>query len=174
MSIEAESGGEGTGSRRRPCASILGWFAAVLMALVLLSMFFPTLGRRRQSQRGEECCRILENLYRAKEKLAEELDLIPGEEYPDSVRFLNLEDLIPYLPEGAEETSCPAGGVFHLRPLVDEFAEVVPPACDRAGNDPDGNGVANRGEGLHIHLRSHLQDPETGFFFREPVFRFPD
>ena len=156
----------------RLIVSAVRWFWAVLLAGVILATFFPILGRRIQIRHGERCCENLDRIFRAKEALVRDLDLYPSKPYPPIVHQLKPMDLYPYLKNG-QDLSCPDGGVYRIRPLVDSNGEVVPPVCDKEGADPDGNGVVNRGEGLHIHRPSHLQDPETGEWFREPAFVFP-
>ncbi|MCG3196833.1 MAG: hypothetical protein GHCLOJNM_01313 [bacterium] len=163
---------------RRKLLSMVGWLWVAAIGLLLLAIFFPALGRRYQESRGLACNEKLEILFRAKQELVRDLNLDPTRPYPKVVQLLTLRDLAPYLKRlGGEnlnwEEECPAGGDYTLRPLVDESGEVIPPVCGLWKADPDGNGQDMASEGLHVHLRSYLRDPDTGAFIRDPGVTFP-
>lgn len=158
--------------------SVAGGAWAAAIAVLLLAIFFPALGRRYQESRGLSCNAKLEILYRAKQELARDLNLDPTKPYPKVVQLVTKRDLAPYLKRlGGEnldwEEDCPAGGDYTLRPLVDESGEVVPPVCGLWKTDPDGNGQDMASEGLHVHLRSHLRDMDSGAYIRDPAMTFP-
>jgi hypothetical protein len=154
--------------------TILGLVWCLVLVGLALTMFFPVLGREYQRENGETCNENLELIFRAKQELAHDLNLDPALPYPPIVQTLKPQDLAPYLKKYGRDLRCPSGGDYEIRPLVDEHGEVVPPVCNAQKLDSDGNGVSLAGEGLHVHLRSHLQDVDTGRFFPDPWFTFPN
>jgi len=154
---------------KRRLLLILGWVWVAGLLVVILATFFPVLGRRQQRSHGEICGANLDRIFRAKEALAERLRMDASESQRLQVDSVTLGDLFPKDPP-----ECPAGGKYKIGPLVDANGEVVPPICTSEEDDPDGNGIDNKGESLHIHCRSYLQDPGSGVYFREPAFVFPE
>jgi len=140
---------------------------------IAIALFWPVLGRGYREEEGRLCSDNLDRIYEAKQKLARELNLDPSRPYPPVVQQLELKDIAPYLPTDRLDLSCPSGGKYMIRPLVDDKGEVVPPTCDFAVKDPDGDGNDEASEGFHIHLRSHLQHSDTGLFYRDPGLTFP-
>jgi hypothetical protein len=140
---------------------------------VIVATFFPILGRQYQVRQGEQDCDVLEALFQAKKDFAKDLRIDPSEPLPAIVQELRMEDLAPYLKKYGGEHECPAGGRHTIRPLIGADGEVIPPICSHEEDDPDGNGLTNAQEGLHIHRRSYLVDPESGIWFRDPSFFFP-
>lgn len=153
--------------------TVLGGVWILILAGIGIALFWPNLGREYREEEGRLCSDNLERIFRAKQALARELNLDPSRPYPPVVTQLDIKDLAPYLPTDRLDLSCPSGGNYVLRPLVDERGEVVPPICDLATQDPDGNGINEGDEGFHIHLRSYLQNSDTGLFYRDPGLSFP-
>ena len=62
---------------------------------------------------------------------------------------------------------CPSGGVYTLGPTVtDANGIVIVPTCSLEDADPDGDGILNRQEGLHVHRRSLIdgaRNPDLTF-----------
>jgi len=145
----------------------------LMLLIVIVASLFPVAGRNRQRQLGEEANQNLEMLFHAKEALSGELQIDLGKPLPDELVNLPREALIPFLPEGGQNLDWSPRGDYSLGPLIDENGEVVAPIHHSESHDPDGNGQTNAAEGLFIHRRSHLQDPETGLWFRDPAFVFP-
>jgi hypothetical protein len=153
--------------------TVVGAIWVLMLSIVIVASFFPELGRKRQIQLGEEANRNLEALFRAKEDYARELRIDLLKPLPDDLVNLSNEALAPYLPAAARGLDWSPRGSYSLGPLVDEFGEIVTPIHHSESHDPDGNGATNAQEGLYIHRRSHLQDPETGIWLRDPAFVFP-
>jgi hypothetical protein len=139
-----------------------------VLCAVILATFFPVLGRRQQVRHGETCNENLERIFQAKEDWIRKAAFTSTGENGEEAKSPRLKDLFPDDPP-----ECPAGGIYTLGPLADLNGEIIPPVCSLDGVDPDGNGVNNDGEGLHIHRRSCLQDPGSGVWFRDPAFVFP-
>ncbi|MBW7940206.1 MAG: hypothetical protein H3C63_15800 [Candidatus Omnitrophica bacterium] len=140
---------------------------------VVCALFWPQIGRKYEVQKGEYCNENLERLFEAKQALARELNWDPSRPQPPVIQQLELKDIAPYLRRDRLDLSCPSGGHYQIRPLLDADGEVVPPICDHAKSDPDANGIDEDSEGLHIHLRSHLQNSDTGLYYRDPGLAFP-
>jgi hypothetical protein len=154
--------------------SVLGWLWTIGLAVLVLTLFFPVVGRSYQNEHGQICNENLELIFQAKEELARSLNLDPALPYPAIVQRLEPRDLAPFLKKKKLDFACPAGGKYDIQPLVDEKGEVVPPVCDMSKADPDGNGISLGEEGLHIHRRSHLQDVDTGKYFPDPALTVPN
>lgn len=160
-------------SSRRLLVTILGGVWILTLAGIGIALFWPVLGRGYREDEGRLCNDNLERIFNAKQALALELNLDPSRPYPPVVTQLEIKDLAPYLPTDRLDLSCPSGGKYMIRPLVDDKGEVVPPTCDFAPKDPDGNGTDEASEGFHIHRRSHLQHSESGVYYRDPGLSFP-
>ena len=160
-------------SSKRLLVTILGGVWILTLAGIAIALFWPVLGRGYRENEGRLCNDNLERIFNAKQALARELNLDPSRPYPPVVMQLEIKDLAPYLPTDRLDLSCPSGGKYLIRPLVDDKGEVVPPTCDFAPKDPDGNGTDEASEGFHIHQRSYLQNSDTGSCYRDPGLSFP-
>ena len=151
-----------------------GWLWVLALAGIVLALFWPMLGRGYREEEGRICNDNLERIFEAKQALARDLNLDPSRPYPPIVQQRDfMKDLSPYLRKDRLDLSCPSGGSYQIRPLVDSKGEVVPPTCDHAAQDPDGDGFDEASEGLHIHARSYLQNSDTGLWSRDPGLTFP-
>ena len=160
-------------SAGRHFQTVVGGMWVLMLLIVIVASFFPVMGRKRQLQRGEDANRNLEYLFQAKEAYLRELQVDLTKPLPDDLVNLSQAALTPFLPPDARNLDWSARGDYLLGPLIDENGEVAPPTHHSESYDPDGNGQTNAAEGLFIHRRSHLQDPETGVWFRDPAFVFP-
>jgi hypothetical protein len=160
-------------SSKRFLVTVLGGVWILTLVGIVIALFWPVLGQRYREQEGSHCSDNLERIFEAKQILARELNLDPSRPYPPVVQQLEIKDIAPYLPTDRLDLSCPSGGKYMIRPLVDEKGEVVPPTCDYATKDPDGDGNDEASEGFHIHLRSCLQDSNSGLYYRDPELSFP-
>lgn len=160
-------------SRKSRLFLLLGCVWLLTTVGVVFSLFWPQIGRKYEVQRGEYCNENLERLFEAKQALAQNLNWDPSRPQPPVIQQLELKDLAPYLQRDRLDLSCPSGGHYQISPLVDADGEVVPPTCNHAKNDPDANGIDEAAEGLHIHLRSHLQNSDTGLYYQDPGLTFP-
>lgn len=151
---------------------VIGVIWNLVLLAIFLAIVFPVVGRHGFRSNAEYCNQNLDYLYVAKKSLSmadhtdAEIDQMNNQLAPG--------DLAPYLTDGERDYNCPHTGIYLIRPLVDSYGEVVPPVCDLETLDVDGDGRDNRTEGWHIHRLSHLQDPLTGDWFRDPAFRFPE
>jgi len=143
---------------------------------VLLASFFPVLGQRQLEEESEYCNHNLELIFEAKARLAEDLNVFSQTSPENVMAEITPDDLQPYLEELApgRDFNCPSGGIYHIRPLVDSYGEVVAPVCDYEDKDNDSDGNPNGAEGQHIHRPSFLRDTETGLYYRDPAFVFAE
>lgn len=164
----SETTEQSTPDRNRTLATGLGWIWAIVLCAIILATFFPVLGRKQQVHHGETCNENLDQIFQAKQKWLWKTKIGSAGGTVHESENPSLEDLFP-----GRSPECPAGGTYTVGPLTDQNGEVIPPVCSLDDVDPDGNGINNDGEGLHIHSRSYLQDPGTGIWFRDPAFVFP-
>jgi hypothetical protein len=153
---------------------ILGWVLVGLLLIAIGLVLFPLKTNRQMVEKGLQCNANLEILFSAKQALVEQLRIDPTHPLPADPLQPTLADLAPFLPNKNQDIRCPSGGKYVLGTLMTERGEIIVPVCEHEREDPDGNGRTNVEEGLHIHQRSGLHDPESALFFRDPAFVFAD
>jgi formylglycine-generating enzyme required for sulfatase activity len=114
--------------------------------------------------RGKECNEVLETIYAAKEQIALDLNLQPGENpiIPDA-------SYEAYLNGRSLSDPCPGGGTYYVGSLVWENRVVVP-TCTLS-HDDSGYGMTFLEGGWHIARRAYEQD-ENGIWYHRPGYCF--
>lgn len=125
----------------------------IVLAVIglILSISVPAFLKNRINADGMRANEMLEQIFTAKEQLAQKLNLNPGELFA-----VERSDLEPYLHGVIISHRVPDGGYYALGKLIDASGEIIVPICSSEHEDQDGNGITNGEEGLFIHRPSFV------------------
>ena len=136
----------------------------VALLAVIASLAGPRLVESRRTAQGAQCSAQLDQIYRICEDIAYKQNAGENAPWPTpgaaGVVNGHLDDFMVDKP-------CPGGGKYSLgRTLTDEQGDPVVPTCNLENADPNGDGVQNRHQRLHTHVRSFIdgvRNPDLTF-----------
>ncbi len=138
----------------------------IVVAIIglIVAIAVPSFLKSRRDAQGSACSAQLDQIYSACEQVAFKLNAGDAEPWPAAGAPATVNT---YLRGFQVTDDCPGGGTYTVGAnITDPNGVVIVPVCDQENNDPDGDGVLNRQEGLHIHRRSFIdgaRNPDLTF-----------
>lgn len=122
---------------------------------LIVSIAVPSFLKARRDAQGTACSGQLEHIFSAIEQISFRYQIRPLGAWPAGAPPEVLIDT--YLRGFSILDDCPASGTYAVGATVtDANGSIITPTCSLENADPDGDGVLNREEGLHVHQRSLL------------------
>jgi len=138
----------------------------IVVAIIglIVSIAVPSFLKSRRDAQGSACAAQLDQIYSACEQISFKLNAGATEAWPAVGADATVDT---YLRGFQLADACPSGGVYTVGgTITDANSSVIVPTCSLEDADPDGDGLLNRQEGLHIHRRSFIdgaRNPDLTF-----------
>ncbi|MBE7558397.1 prepilin-type N-terminal cleavage/methylation domain-containing protein [bacterium] len=139
----------------------------IVVAIIglIVAIAVPSFLKSRRDAQGTTCSAQLEQIFSAIEQISFRFAVKPSGAWPAGQPAQVLIDT--YLRGFSILDNCPSSGTYAVGATVTDAAgSIIVPTCSLENADPDGDGIVNREEGLHVHQRSLLNG------VRNPVFTF--
>jgi general secretion pathway protein G len=138
----------------------------IVVAIIglIVAIAVPSFLKSRRDAQGSSCSAQCDQIYSACEQVSFKLNAGDSEAWPASGAAATINTYL----RGFEVTDdCPGGGAYTVGgTITDAASQVIVPTCGLEDDDPDGDGVLNRMEGLHSHRRSFIdgaRNPDLTF-----------
>jgi general secretion pathway protein G len=138
----------------------------IVVAIIglIVAIAVPSFLKSRRDAQGTNCSAQLEQIFSAQEQVSFKFNIPPGGAWPAAGAAATINT---YLRGLDVSESCPSDGTYTLGGTVtDANGIVIVPTCTLENADPDGDGVVNSYEGLHVHrrsLRDNVRNPDLTF-----------